>query len=252
MRGLLRLLARLYPAEWRKRYGAEYEALLDEGKPRVRDVFDVVWGAFKMQMTTVSFVRIMLVCSLAGALGAVGLSFMAPRKYLSQTLISVEMPEHQAIDRYLAGLMKDWLSPEFLISIIERENLYSGERARMPMSGAVDLMRKGIWIAPVKTRDGKTAFTIAFTYPDPHVAQRVDMELTSQFMLSALQTAIKNSSDPSRIPMTFRAQVAANLPQSPIFPKRGLFGAGGLIAGLGGGLVLAGLARRRRLTGAAI
>ena len=42
------MLARLYPAEWRTRYGAEYEALLDECEPRVRDFFDVFWGGLKI------------------------------------------------------------------------------------------------------------------------------------------------------------------------------------------------------------
>jgi hypothetical protein len=43
MKRMLKLLARLYPAEWRRRYGAEYEALLEEKTPRVRDLFDVLW-----------------------------------------------------------------------------------------------------------------------------------------------------------------------------------------------------------------
>ena len=51
MKRILKWLAQLYPAAWRARYGAEYEALLEEREPRVRDVVDVAWGAMKMQMT---------------------------------------------------------------------------------------------------------------------------------------------------------------------------------------------------------
>jgi uncharacterized protein involved in exopolysaccharide biosynthesis len=48
--------------------------------------------------------------------------------------------------------------------------------------------------------------------------------------------------------MTFRVEHVANLPQNPTFPKPRLFGAGGLLAGLVGGLVVATIAGRRRLT----
>jgi hypothetical protein len=55
MKQILKLLARLYPAEWRRRYGAEYEALLEAHEPRVRDAFDVLWSAMKMQATSLEF-----------------------------------------------------------------------------------------------------------------------------------------------------------------------------------------------------
>jgi len=42
MKRLLRLAARAYPAAWRVRYGVEFEALLDEVKPRWRDIVDVL------------------------------------------------------------------------------------------------------------------------------------------------------------------------------------------------------------------
>ena len=277
MKGVLKVLARLYPAEWRRRYGVEYEALLEEGTPRVRDVVDVFWGAFKMQMTSWSFVRIVLVCSVCGALAAVAVSFVAPKRYLSQTLILVQTPEPQAIDKYLAGQVKDLLSPEFLTSIIERENLYPDERARMPMSDVVNMMRKGIWIAPANGKPG-SAFTIAFTYPDPHVAQRVDAELTSGLMtlntraeaayvtreyLKYQAAAAKDPATkavmerklrqavaaPSYLPVPLRVLNVASLPKKPVFPKPGIFGVGGLMVGLVGGVVAAaGVGWRRRVT----
>jgi len=50
MRRLIRLAARLYPASWRARYGAEFEALLNDMRPAWRDVFDVVRGGLEMQI----------------------------------------------------------------------------------------------------------------------------------------------------------------------------------------------------------
>jgi hypothetical protein len=251
MRRILKMLARLYPAAWRERYGAEYEALLDDATPRARDGFDVFWGAMKMRMTARSFVRILLVCSLVGMLGAVGLSFMAPKKYLSETLISVETPGPQAIDKYLVGLMNDWLSPEVLTSIIERENLYPGERSRMPMSDVVDLMRKNIMVRPLQKSDGEQAsgFVVEFVYSDPQVAQRVDARLVSGLVAANLHERINNPSGTALPSATFAVRYPASLPRRPVFPKRGLFGAGGLLAGLFVGLIGAAVVGwRRRLT----
>lgn len=42
---IARLLTRLYPRNWRERYGAEFEALLVEGRGGVRAWANVVWSA---------------------------------------------------------------------------------------------------------------------------------------------------------------------------------------------------------------
>ena len=82
-----------------------------------------------------------------------------------------------------------------------------------------------------------------------HVAQRVDEELTSRLMALNLRAATNNPSGASRPRVTFTELKAADLPQKPFFPKREVFGAGGLFAGLLGGLVVAAIAGwRRRLT----
>jgi hypothetical protein len=52
MRRLARLLARLYPCQWRARYGEEFEALLEDASLRSRDVFGVLAAAFEMRMKT--------------------------------------------------------------------------------------------------------------------------------------------------------------------------------------------------------
>ncbi len=40
-----RLLTRLYPRAWRKRYGAEFEAVLEAGRGDLRTAANVVWSA---------------------------------------------------------------------------------------------------------------------------------------------------------------------------------------------------------------
>jgi hypothetical protein len=44
---LARLLTRLYPPVWRKRYGEEFEAMLENGNGDFRTLRDSVWGAFR-------------------------------------------------------------------------------------------------------------------------------------------------------------------------------------------------------------
>jgi hypothetical protein len=45
MKRIMRFLVRLYPSSWRKRYGAEFDALLEDAMPTARDTFDLFWGA---------------------------------------------------------------------------------------------------------------------------------------------------------------------------------------------------------------
>ena len=51
MRRLAEWAARLYPEPWRRRYGAELEALLDDLDPGWRDVASLVRGGMVMRLT---------------------------------------------------------------------------------------------------------------------------------------------------------------------------------------------------------
>lgn len=44
MRRTVRLLGPLYPSSWRRRYGAEFDALLEDTAPTGRDAIDILWG----------------------------------------------------------------------------------------------------------------------------------------------------------------------------------------------------------------
>lgn len=46
----MKLLIRLYPAAWRKRYGDEFAALLDEGHLSPFDAIDIAFGAFDARL----------------------------------------------------------------------------------------------------------------------------------------------------------------------------------------------------------
>jgi hypothetical protein len=52
MRTLLRWAAKLYPATWRNRYAAEFDALLDDISPSLRDLFNVLGHVLRVRATT--------------------------------------------------------------------------------------------------------------------------------------------------------------------------------------------------------
>ena len=58
MKSWIRLMARLYPKSWRQRYGAEFDALLDDAKPTWRDGFDVLRRALDMHMKAWNFPKL--------------------------------------------------------------------------------------------------------------------------------------------------------------------------------------------------
>lgn len=70
MKNLIRWAARLYPEAWRERYGAEFDALLEDMSPSFGDVCDVLRDVVRVRVTTPASP---LVASAAGASGSVRL-----------------------------------------------------------------------------------------------------------------------------------------------------------------------------------
>ncbi|MGD0737080.1 MAG: hypothetical protein ABR976_18255 [Terracidiphilus sp.] len=54
-RMMARVLTRLYPRGWRKRYGAEFEEHLVDGEGGLRPGVNVVWSAMKERMVSTQF-----------------------------------------------------------------------------------------------------------------------------------------------------------------------------------------------------
>lgn len=251
MKRLLKILARLYPSDWRKRYGVEYDALLEQGTPRARDAFDVLRAAVEMQVTNWSLVKVVLPCAICGALLTGAISFAISPQYFSRTLIRITVDDEVArskddtVARDTAiALLPDALSETSLAAIIQELNLYPRERVRMSQKDLINQMRKDISIRPVRTGLRQDAFLLQFSYPDPHIVQKVDGELTSAMLTSAFRMRQNHSPSLPAGVETLRLETDASLPQ-PLFPKRGVFGAGGLAAGIAGGLLVVFMRRCR-------
>jgi hypothetical protein len=252
MKRTMTFLARLYPSNWRKRYGAELDALLEDARPSVRDAIDVFLGAFKMQMTTWDFGRITLACMVVGILLAAAASFVVPVHYVSQTVLWVTPPDGSTSTgesgrNLVSNLARDIFVREYLASVIQEHNLYPGERARKPLDDAIDKMKRNITLEATPyaspTHPGTLTFVVQFGYPDARVARQVNEELISRFMEGAVDNAQQSNSN-----WNFRVLDPPSIPLKPAAPNRTQFAVGGLLAGLLASLTLAIVFKSRRTT----
>jgi hypothetical protein len=242
------LMARLYPSPWRRRYGAEFEALLEDRELKWRDVLDVFMGALKMQVSFWNARNITLVCGFAGLILATGGSFAIPNEYVSRAIMRVSFsgktdPADQA--GRISALISQALSRHSLSEIIQRRdlNLYMSDRERKPLEDVIEGMKdKGIKV-DIRARSSESStVTLSFAYDDPMVAQRTMSALITR-MADAIFTAAKNSHDPT-VAATLDLLDPASLPPAPSFPNRGLISFAGLAAGVVAGV---GIAKMRSL-----
>ena len=87
MRLLRRLLLSLYPRWWRRRYGAGFEALLEESSLGWRCALDIMKGAFVMRMR--SFAALPLAVALVGAMFGMVRLHLTPALYASSSIVRV-------------------------------------------------------------------------------------------------------------------------------------------------------------------
>jgi hypothetical protein len=87
MKRFCRVAARLYPAEWRRRYGRELEALLEDMEPGWRELVDLFCGALTMQIRTLAVIP--LVCTLAGAVAGGVMANRTPTLFASSATVRV-------------------------------------------------------------------------------------------------------------------------------------------------------------------
>lgn len=264
MKRLLKFLAWLYPSEWRKRYRVEYEALLEQGTPRVRDALDVLLVGVKMQMTARSFVTIVLPCALAGALAAVAVSFSVPPRYSAQVVVTI-MTTNQPASGRVDDLQRAFIDRDILASVIQDFKLYPSERSRVPPSDVINTMQRHIRFRaePVTARINpavyepmlrikpgkldKLNFVVQFDYPDPHIAQQATADLLrrafdANIRLVIQQAEVHRDSDAGLV-LTVEHQ--PSLPENPDGLNRIQMGAIGLSGGLICGLIVAAVLRSR-------
>jgi len=230
MKRVLRFLIYLYPAWWRRRYGRELEALLEDSGSRWRDVWDLFRGATEMQMSKWTFAAIVVACGIAGlVLSCVGaLSMSIPYRYRSTATFKIEPVDTDALNRVVQAAF----TPQALSDIIRQERLY-GEA---PIDGSIDRLRRAILIKPA----GSNLAQVSFAYENPAQAQRVTKNLIGRIISANVNPSV----NPNGLRIEFDA------PPGP--PKRQFEGKRLSLVGLGlptgmlFGVVLALILRRRR------
>jgi polysaccharide biosynthesis transport protein len=158
-----------------------------------------------------------------GWLGVWTASWVMPSTFRSGTLILVEQPTvpstivapnvNSNLQDRLDSITQQILSRTRLLHIIEKLNLYPGERAQGSGDELVDRMRKDIEIELVRSpdRDQLTSFNIYYTSRDPRVAQEVTSELTNLFISENLEVRQQQSESTTKFLEDQLEQASRNL-----------------------------------------
>ena len=204
MRRWISFITAFYPRSWREEFGDEFDALLDDVKPRWRVFWNVLRGAIEMQITEgTHWLKLVAATAAVGAIVAWGMSYRVAPRYVSSAVVSVtpqpdpvrptssEVLRERANER-VAEMASQILSRAELTSIIQdpRLKLYEAELTHTPLEDVIDEMRRNIRIVARPSTDGGLApivFNISFTYPDQVKAQAAVDLLSRKFTeLSAL------------------------------------------------------------------
>ena len=150
---------------------------------------------------------LILICAVLFMAAGIAISHTLPPRYVSQTLVLIEqqkVPEdyvkpvvNEDLSARLASMREQILSRSRIEPIIERFNLYAGNKATM--DDRVDMTRKAIGINPIPSGSrGMPGFYITFKAQDAHTAQQVCGEITSLFIsanLSAREESAEGTTD---------------------------------------------------------
>jgi polysaccharide chain length determinant protein (PEP-CTERM system associated) len=136
-----------------------------------------------------------------------GASWILPVSYKSGTLILVEEPTmpkdyvvsniNEDLQDRMQNISQQILSRTRLLRISDQLNLYGGSHSQMTPDEKAARMRKDIEIELVHDSSNLkiTAFKIAYSARDPHVAQQVTSELTNLFISENLEVRQQQSED---------------------------------------------------------
>ena len=179
MKRAVKLLILLYPAKWRKRYGEEIEALMEDAKPGLRSMFDLFMGAIRAQMRRLTFLKLAGAMALLGAIAGFAASFLFSPRYRATGVLEIRVAGDPAalahadwrLSEYVVQIKSRVTSRQSLIAIITdpRLSLYESERASMPLEDAMQQMRDDLKISvapPVLAHSRSAVVSFEFTYRD--------------------------------------------------------------------------------------
>lgn len=178
MKRLAWWLLRLYPSEWRARYGEEFGALVEDTPPSWLSNFDLLKGAVRMQFSVPTFPKLAVMLSTVGIVLGMAVAMIVPSQYESTAVLRWESGSVERVQQIQAIV----LSRASLARVINDPHLdlYREERSQVPTEDVVELMRRDIHIR--LAGNGAGVFSIRFTYPIPLKAQATVNALITRFM----------------------------------------------------------------------
>lgn len=213
-----------YPLAWRKRYGEELLATVEDmPAPGWAVVWDVWKGALTMQIQYGRTVSTLAAFSGVGLALAIGASMLIPDIYVSEAAI-----RSSATPMSLPQSLREVLSRPRLAALIEKHQLYASERASLPIEDIIEKMKKNVHANPIGKDPAKRAFAVGFAYEDGAVARSVTSDLVAALTQAGDYSVLDSASNPS-----------------PIYPNRPIFAFTGWLAGALLGVVWAAVKRRQ-------
>ncbi len=245
---IARWLLWLYPRAWRKRYGVELAALVEDSGVSARGLLDLIRGALvergrsMMGFGVIAGVRRepwVLSPVVLGLVVAGAIAFSIPDQYISQAVLRLSASAAGVDwDKRVLSAARSTLDTDRLVRTMSTHGLYRSERGKRPMNDLVGHMRGNIIISTTRSTasGGTPAFTVGFRYPDRSVARKVADDLVKSFLTADAGIEMVRS---------------AAVPESPVSPARPRI----VLVGFVCGALLAGAVlfwRLRRYPGPAI
>jgi hypothetical protein len=232
-RRALEWAARLYPARWRQRYGAEFGALLEESGGGWPATADVLKGALAMQMRSWNVWQFVGICAVIGAAIAGVVSWRIPKAYESTAVLRMDGDESMTRER-LGPISQEVLSQTTLSTLITTLGLYKAERAQRPIEDVIQDIRAHIYTQLVAGIP-PTAFKVSFIGSSPAQAKYVTGLLVSQFINRNFEASAVPHPDGLRARM--EVLDPPTLPQRPRSPNRPMMMTLGILLGVVLGLL---------------
>jgi capsular polysaccharide biosynthesis protein len=244
----VRWAARIYPAQWRARYGAEFEALLEDMPAGRRVFWNILAEALKMRILSWDLRKtgaLVAGCLLAGvAVGAI-VSFAMPARYESRayTRVNTGHADGFATASALQKAKNQALSRGQMVKIIVEHKLYPEVVKEPAFEDAVEEMMRRVKVMADVPSSGGIALQVGFDYPDPAKAQAVAKRLSE-----SINAAIVDEGQRSGVPLTVEPEPRNDMKPFRVFPNRTAITVVGSVAGLLLGLLAAAVRHRRRRT----
>lgn len=240
MNWLTRLALRLYPGWWRRRYGLELEALVEDSARTWRDAADVGKGALVMHFSDLrSPLILVLACALLGAgTGAIVVA-AAPPRIASVFTIGIESSALSPESRLLELAARAW-SDGNLERLVEQFGPYRGPDGRGQAPDALRQFRQDISV----TRATPSTMRVSFSHAGDRTGNLVSDRLAYLMLVEHLRGADASTQGGGTSRAGERFRIVDSPRQVADRPSLLVVTGAGLGVGLLAGVVLATLRRR--------